>query len=543
MVRAEGAEKLALERANEISQGLERLKTANELVDTARYYIEEQRWDTAAQAFTMAIDLRPEHGPAWEGRGMLYALLGLWDLAASDLAQAAHLQEPVTGNRWFLLALTRAYVGDVAGYRAAFSRMDELLQGATVNHFTMELVRAGALAPDSAADPARLVDMAQAIVAVEPRVHWFLYALGAAHYRARQYEQAIERLHESLEVDPGWSGRAINYPFLAMAYYRLGRHDDARSALDAAQAAIDQWNKARYEASGREYWVVSQGATVFWPILWWDWMACELTLGEARHVMGLPPRPNDSRVRVLRARAFAGLRWPDKAVAEYAHALEESTNDQQIRLEAHRTRGYWYASQRQLQQAAAEYARASEFEPDEPYFWWYQALLHLAAGDQQSYRRICAATLERFRSTQDPRTAHSVVSTCTLLPDALPDMGELVPVGHVAARWYPGAIRMLAAAQCRAGNHAEAVRGFEDAATHYRLRADDWLLQAIAHYHLGDTDQAQHCLNTALEWIHQADRRQLNDPAGTQPGWGDWHEPIWIPILRREVESRLKVSQ
>jgi tetratricopeptide (TPR) repeat protein len=272
-------------------------------------------------------------------------------------------------------------------------------------------------------------------------------------------------------------------------------------------------------------------------------MACELTFGEARHIMGLPPRPNDCRLRVLRGRAFAGLRWPDKAVAEYAHALEESPNDQQIRLEAHRSRGFWYASQRQLPQAAAEYARASEFEPDEPYFWWYQALLHLAADDQQSYRRICAATLERFRLTQDPRTAHSVVSTCTLLPDALPDMAALIPLGQVAARWYPGSSRMLAAAQCRAGAYQDAVRNYQQAAMHYRLRADDWLLQAIAHHHLGDATKARHCFNTALEWMHDADRRQLNDPAGTQPGWGDWHERIWVPILRREVESLLEDTE
>jgi serine/threonine protein kinase len=111
--RAEEAEKLALQRADQINQGLERLKTANELVDTGRFYIDEVRWDTASEAFTQAIEMRPEHGPAWEGRGALYALLGLWDLAAKDLAQAANLQEPVTANRWFLLALTRAYVGDV----------------------------------------------------------------------------------------------------------------------------------------------------------------------------------------------------------------------------------------------------------------------------------------------------------------------------------------------------------------------------------------------------------------------------------------------
>ena len=84
-----------------------------------------------------------------------------------------------------------------------------------------------------------------------------------------------------------------------MAYHRLGRQDEARRALTEAERAIDQWTQARYEASGRGYWVVSQGATDFWPVFWWDWMACQLTCGEARSVMGLSPLPDDPRLRVL----------------------------------------------------------------------------------------------------------------------------------------------------------------------------------------------------------------------------------------------------
>ena len=119
-------------------------------------------------------------------------------------------------------------------------------------------------------------------------------------------------------------------------------------------------------------------------------------------------------------------------------------------------------------------------------------------------------------------------------------MSRLLPIAQVAARWYPGASRMLAAAQCRAGQYAEAVRTFQEAATHYRLRADDWLLLAIAHHHLGDSAQARRCFDTATEWIRQADRQHLDDPASTRPDWGDWHEPIWVPVLRREVKSLIE---
>jgi tetratricopeptide (TPR) repeat protein len=539
-LRAEEAERLAVARADEIDEGLKSLKAANELVDTGRFYIGERRWDTASDAFTMAIKLRSEHAPAWEARGDLYASLGLWDLAARDLAQAAEAQEPVTSNRWLVLALTRAYFGNHAGYRAACTRMRDLLQGTSVPHFAMDVVRANGFLPHSPADTHHLVSVAKAIVATNPRVGWFVHVLGAAHYRAAEYEEAIERLGESLTIDPLWNASAINYPFLAMAYHRLGRYEEARQALTKADKAIDEWTSARYEAGRQSYWVVSQGSTDFWPVFWWDWMACQLTCGEARRLMGLLPPPDDVRLRVQRARTFAGLRWPEKAVEEYAQALQASPDDRQILLESHRTRGFWHASRRQWKEAAAEYARASELQPDEPYFWWYQAILHLALSDKESYRRVCAGMLDRFRSTDDPRTAHSVVAACILSPNALQEMRELIPVGHVAARWYAGSSRMLAAAQCRAGDCEQAVRNFQEAAIHYRLRADDWLLLAIAHHGLGDVQEARRCLGKAVQWIDQAHGQKLNDPAGTQPGWGDWHERIWVPILRQEVEGLLE---
>jgi hypothetical protein len=116
-------------------------------------------------------------------------------------------------------------------------------------------------------------------------------------------------------------------------------------------------------------------------------------------------------------------------------------------------------------------------------------------------------------------------------------MGRLVALGHVAARWYPGSSRMLAAAQCRAGDYENAVRTFREAVVHYRLRADDWLLLAIVHHRLGDDEEARRCLGTATKWIEAANHEQLNDPASTRPSWGDWHERICVPLLRKEVET------
>jgi serine/threonine protein kinase/Flp pilus assembly protein TadD len=537
--RAEKAHKLAEDRADEIQQGLERLKAANALVDRARLYNEWHRWDKASAAFTKAIQLRPDLAPAWEGRGDLYALLGLWELAAADLTRAAELEEPYNWTRWLILGLMRAYVGDVPGYRAVCAQMGERVQGTSIHLFVMDLVRVGVSLPDSPSDPVRLVELGEALVSGDPRNAVYLHALGAAHYRAGQYERAIQRLQESLEKDPTWNARALNYPFLAMAYRKLDRPNEARQALEEAARAIDQWTQARYE-SGQGYWGDNQGATAFWPVYWWDWVACQLYYREARTVMGLAPAPDDARLRVLRARAFGGMRWTDKAVAEFDQAVQRNPRDEQVLLEAHRSRGYHHISLGQWGEAADQYARASALRLEEPYFWFCQALTHLGAGELEAYRRVCAAMLDRFGNSQDPRAAYCVVSASIALPDALPDMARLVPVGQNAARWYLGSGRRLAAALCRAGAYDESIRYFHEVERHFRLRGEDWLFLAMAHQRLGHADEAQRCWAKATQWIDEADHQQLDDPAGTRPAWGEWHERVVVPVIRREVEGLLK---
>jgi len=534
--RAERSQRLAEDRAEEIRKGLQRLQGANALVERARVYTSLQRWDDAHAALTRAIELRPDHAPAWQERGNLFLGLGLWELAAADLSKDFELQEPTTAGRWLMLALLRANVGDEAGHRELCARMCERFPGAFDRPFTVDLVRTCVLLPERSRDPARMVELATTSLAATPVPPWHLYVLGAAHYRAGQHESAVRRLRESLEVDPNWAARPINYPMLAMAYYRLGRHDEARRALEEAARALDRWTESMY-ARGQDDWAIHQGATGFCPVFWFDLLECRLYDREARALMGLAPPPDDPRLLVLRARAFAGLRWPSKAIAGYDAALKLSPCDPQIRLEAHRCRGYDHVTRGQWKQAAAEYARASELQKGEPYLWWYQANTHLAAGDVDAYRRICASMLERFGETQDPRTAHAVVAACGLRPDALPDMGRLVPVGRVAARWHPGAEGILALALHRAGSDDEAVRCFTEAAKFSRLRAKDWLFLAMSHHRLGHTGEAQRCLARGIGWVREADSRKQGDLDGTQPVWGGWHERVGAPLLLREAET------
>jgi serine/threonine protein kinase/Flp pilus assembly protein TadD len=525
---------LAENRAEELRQGLDRLKAANALLDRGRWYGNELRWDDAHAAFTKAIALRPDHAAVWVERGDLYTRLGLWDLAAADYAQEMESREPDTALRWFQHALLRLYVGDVEGYRKTCRRMRERFRGTLQPRFAEEVVRSQLLASNPDADLPRLQKTLQEIVTHQP---WSsLYILGMAHYRAGEHEQAIQRLNEGLAVHGRWPLSSLSYPVLAMAHYRQGRIVEARQALYETARVLDQWTNDRYENQTAN-WVVHQGANANWPLPWWDYLEGQLHYREAKVLIDGTEPPDDPRLHVLRARAFSGLRWSEKADKEFDVALKLDPRDARIRLEAYRSRGYYYVHRRRWSDAAAEFAKASEIQPDDSYLWRFRAVACFTAGDVDTYRRTCAEMLDRFEETQDNLTAGNVLLACVLQDDALSDMARLLPLTKVAdSLWHWGSW-VRGAALYRARKYTEAVDCFETAADNYQPRAWDWCFLAMAHCRLGHAQDASRCLAEAARWIDEANRQEMDDLSGTRPAWGDWHEPIVYSLLLHEAQA------
>jgi hypothetical protein len=122
-----------------------------------------------------------------------------------------------------------------------------------------------------------------------------LYVAGLAHYRAGQFDDAVTRLRQAVD-DRGWRERSIAYPALAMAYHRSGHADEAKKALASTEAAIDQWTKEMLEAPvGRM------------PLLWFDWIECQLLYREASILLtGFAPA-DDPRLRNVEERALAAI--------------------------------------------------------------------------------------------------------------------------------------------------------------------------------------------------------------------------------------------
>jgi tetratricopeptide (TPR) repeat protein len=256
---------------------------------------------------------------------------------------------------------------------------------------------------------------------------------------------------------------------------------------------------------------------------------------------GRPP-PDDVRLTVLRATAFAALHWHDKAEAEYAKALRARPADTQIQLVRHFNRAHLFAckGEGELNLAAAELDEASALELSDCQLYRFRSVAHLGAGQGAAYRRVCAEMMERFEKTQDPWTACNVVVACVAGPDALADMGRLIPLAQMADRFPYRDTAWLGAAFYRCGQYVEARRCFEDSARLWRPRAWDWCFRAMVHHRLGQTEEAQRCLNEAAQWIKQANIGRDVYLEECSPAWNTILEIIEVNTLFREAQALLQ---
>ena len=274
----------------------DRLREATALTGRGLSFSRQRRWASAHTAFAEAERLQPGVLSIYVFRGWMYEGLGLWELAADDkLKVLAKIGAGRDSGDSYQCALLRLHIGDEPKYREDCRSMLERFGDGVENVATLDMVRACALVPKPVTDPADLARRAEHVVA-SGKIHWYLYVAGLAHYRAGQYDQAVERLGESAVMDPNWNARAINYPVLAMAYHRLGKAEEARQALASAEKAIDGWTEA-----------MVQGPVGTMPIPWFDWLECCHFYQEAKQLITGSPPPDDPRLRVIRERALAAL--------------------------------------------------------------------------------------------------------------------------------------------------------------------------------------------------------------------------------------------
>jgi serine/threonine protein kinase/Flp pilus assembly protein TadD len=252
------------------------------------------------ELFDRLTELRPKDPRPWGARGRAYANQREWAKAGSDYAKALELRReewsganrsPASGD-WARaglgiasltheLAALRLLAGDEAGHRELCSFVVRELHQADDAAAAEMLSRACTLAPGALTDwsvPTRLAELS---VGKSPRTAWRIYALGVVRFRTGQDAEAIQRLEQSLRVQPTWVGRGQNYVVLALACQRLGRHDDARKWLQQAKRWLDETNQAM--ARNKFGYAASDYLS--------DWLDAQVLLREAERTLANRDNP------------------------------------------------------------------------------------------------------------------------------------------------------------------------------------------------------------------------------------------------------------
>jgi tetratricopeptide (TPR) repeat protein len=226
------------------------------------------RREEASDAFSQAMNIYDKHAEdiaAHPNPGGTFEVTSAYIHVASFLAtthrehEAADFIRKATltfkgitdpsdvANMLYYLALIKLRLGDKAGYQATCQELRDLPIDKLMGLTKSRPIWTPSIGPDALGDMGPQVTRAEDYYANSTEVdqHFRLYVLGAAHFRAGQYQQAAQRLEESIAAFPARTSPAtdsLNYHklFLAMTHWHLGAADEARRLLVETLPEVDK---------------------------------------------------------------------------------------------------------------------------------------------------------------------------------------------------------------------------------------------------------------------------------------------------------------
>jgi hypothetical protein len=187
-------------------------------------------------------------------------------------------------------------------------------------------------------------------------------------------------------------------------------------------------------------------------------------------------------------------------------------------------------------QAANAYGTVIDAGAATPEIWYRQAMLFLASGQKDDYRRACKAMVERFGEDVPPLVANNMAWTLVLGPNAVKDSDAAVRLARSAVAAFPSPNRLntLGGTLLRAGRGPEVLQtllhGIEtggQSGTPF-----DWVLLSLALAQEGRGDDARRWLNRLAAWETSAPPQAVGEAT-------HWDQKLQLQMLRAEVESQL----
>jgi serine/threonine protein kinase len=204
-------------------------------------------WDLGRSELTQAIEEKPEDPERWIDRALFFIRRRQESLAASDLWRAVSLDPGA--NAWtrpVLWASLVLFAGDREEYRRGCRQLVDRFGQTSDAISELYLAITLGLGQDAVDDYSRVVRMVQEAVDHAPtKASYNYHDLGLVCLRAGRFEAALRALDVSDRIGSSWPAHTLNDPVRAIVCHRLGRHAEARAALEKAR----QW-AARNEKLG-----------------------------------------------------------------------------------------------------------------------------------------------------------------------------------------------------------------------------------------------------------------------------------------------------
>jgi tetratricopeptide (TPR) repeat protein len=198
----------------------------------------EERFESEIAPLNAAVAERPDDPQPWLERARALQRWRKWKEAAENYERFLEFKPQ---NIWIRqdAALMRFAVGERDAYLAHCRAMEAGL--ATRTQPSGEHNRAArilSLAPGALTSGDSLLIMVQHEPLKNPGKWWLLEPMAALQYRTGRYDEALKTIDE-LRPLAGFSGqRAATEIWAAMTLHQLGRADEARQALAAAQEHV-----------------------------------------------------------------------------------------------------------------------------------------------------------------------------------------------------------------------------------------------------------------------------------------------------------------
>jgi tetratricopeptide (TPR) repeat protein len=426
----------------------------------------------AARVYTGCLLKRPDHAPAYSGRGAASFKRGRSDKAFADFSRAIEL-DPKLAPAWYNRGLVYLHLGQ----------------------------------HDNA-----VADCSQAIE-LDPRFAKAWNNRGIAYNKPGQHDKSLADFSKAIELDPklveGWYNRGV-------AYSKLGQHAKAVADFSQAIELAPQFVSAWYNRGNAHYRLRQYAKAV------------------ADYSQAIELNRKDARYWYNRANAYADLGQPGKAVVDCTQAIELDHNDalawntrgtaymdlgqldkaipdlsQAVKLNeklapAWYNRGNCHHVLGQTDKAIDDYSRAIDLDGKLVPAWFNRGLAYYLLGQDDKTVADCSKVIEL-----DPKhaLAHNTVAwllvTCPDEKRRDPNRAvELATKAVQLAKTNGGFWGTLGVAHYRAGDWKAAVAALDKSTQ--LLRGGDagaWLFLAMAHRKLDHDEESRRAYDQALRWL------------------------------------------